>query len=78
MLLGLFVAQTAFFGFDRGSDLELASGQDSAVIDTSLTLRVAFAGSATEADIRALLLDLNLVIIDGPSAIGLYTLAALD
>ena len=37
-------------------------------------LVVAFAPGATEADLRALLLDLDLVIVDGLSALGLYRL----
>ncbi|MEM8539014.1 MAG: hypothetical protein AAGF56_14280, partial [Pseudomonadota bacterium] len=78
VLFGLFVAQTAFLGFGSGPDVELASGDDTGVIDTELTLRVAFDGSATEADIRALLLELDLIIVDGPSALGLYSLAASD
>lgn len=77
VLFGLVIAQTAYFGYDRGADFELASGEE-APVGAEYTLRVAFAGDATEADIRALLLDLNLVIVDGPSAIGLYTVAALD
>ena len=77
VLFGLVIAQTAYFGYDRGTDFELAGGEEAAV-SADYSLRVAFAEDATEGDIRALLLDLNLVIVDGPSAIGLYTLAALD
>ena len=77
VLFGLVIAQTAYFGYDRGTDFELASGEEAAV-SAEYSLRVAFAEDATEGDIRALLLDLDLVIVDGPSAIGLYTLAALD
>ena len=41
-------------------------------------LRIAFQGTATESDIRALLLAQNLIIVDGPSALGLYTVAVDD
>jgi len=77
VLFGLVVAQTAFFGYDRGSDFELAGGEP-AVVSAEFTLRVAFAGTAAEAQIRALLLETGLAIVDGPSALGLYTLAAVD
>ncbi|MFN3208090.1 MAG: hypothetical protein ACE369_03655 [Roseovarius sp.] len=76
-LFGLVVAQTAYIGYDKGTDFELAGGEGPAV-SAEHTIRVAFAEDAAEADIRALLLDLGLVIVDGPSAIGLYTLAATD
>lgn len=74
-LFGLVVAQTAYIGYDKGTDFELAGGP---AVSAEYTIRVAFAEDAAEADIRALLLDLGLVIVDGPSAIGLYTLAAPD
>ena len=77
VLFGLVVAQTAFFGYDRGTNFDLAGGEEAAA-RAEHTIRVAFAEDATEADIRALLLEQNLVIVDGPSAIGLYTLAAID
>lgn len=77
VLFGLVVAQTAYIGYGGGTDFELAGGEVTAV-SADHTIRVAFAEQAAEADIRALLLDLNLVIVDGPSAIGLYTLAAPD
>lgn len=41
-------------------------------------LLVAFAPGTTEAEMRDLLLDLDLVIIDGPTAIGLYRLVPGD
>lgn len=74
---GLFVAQSAYFGYNRGPEMQLAGG-DEVSIAAEHTIRVAFAGEASEAEIRALLLDLGLVIVDGPSALGLYTLAATD
>ena len=54
-----------------GDDIVLAGGAEG-------DIRVTFSGNATEAEIRALLLELNLVIVDGPSAIGVYTLDAPD
>ena len=39
---------------------------------------VSFAPDATEAEIRGLLLDAGLEIVSGPSALGLYGLAAMD
>lgn len=54
-----------------GDDIVLAGGSEG-------DIRVTFSGNATEAEIRALLLELNLVIVDGPSAIGVYTLDAPD
>jgi len=40
------------------------------------TLTVKFSSTATEAEIQALLLENNLQIIEGPSAIGLYVLSS--
>ena len=39
---------------------------------------MAFNADASEGAIRAALLDQGLVIVDGPSALGLYTLSAPD
>jgi len=77
VLFGLVVVQTAYIGYDGGTDFELAGGQE-APVSAEHKIRVAFAADAAEADIRALLLEQGLVIVDGPSAIGLYTLAAAD
>ncbi|MEQ8257020.1 MULTISPECIES: hypothetical protein [Roseovarius] len=77
VLFGLVVAQTAYIGYDGGTDFELAGGESPAA-SAEFTIRVAFAEDAAEAEIRALLLEQGLVIVDGPSAIGLYTLAAPD
>ncbi|MEO8530247.1 MAG: hypothetical protein ABI459_03420 [Deltaproteobacteria bacterium] len=52
-----------------GGGTEVASGP---------TLQVAFKADATEGAIRQLLLDLDLTIVAGPSALGLYTVAAKD
>jgi len=79
LAFGLFVAQSAYFGYMRGPEMQLAGGDDAPVATPAEHgLTVAFAGTATEADIRALLISLDLVIVDGPSALGLYTLAAPD
>ena len=40
------------------------------------TLTVAFVPEATEADIRALLLSVDATFVSGPSALGLYEIAA--
>lgn len=77
VLFGLVVVQTAYIGYDDGTDFELAGGEE-APVSAEHTIRVAFEADAAEADIRALLLEQGLVIVDGPSAIGLYTLAAAD
>lgn len=72
--LAAFAAQSVFvWSGATGPDMELASGGSGPIGDGRL--RVGFQGTATEADIRALLLAQDLVIIDGPSALGLYTLA---
>ncbi|WP_135503858.1 hypothetical protein [Roseovarius aestuariivivens] len=77
VLLGLFVAQTVYVGQTRQPGMELATGAPETVGE-AYTLRVAFADDATEAELRALLLAQGLDIIAGPSALGLYTLAAQD
>lgn len=77
VMFGLVVAQTAYFGYDRGAEVTLAGGEQE-VVTSEYTIRVAFAADATEAEIRDLLISLDLTIVDGPSAIGLYSLAALD
>jgi hypothetical protein len=72
--VALLVVQTALVWRDDG--LRLAGGGNE--IASGPVLTVAFSGTATEADIRGLLLDLDLTIVSGPSAIGLYRLAAKD
>lgn len=42
------------------------------------TLRVSFQADVSEADMRALLSEVDARIVDGPSAIGLYTLGFTD
>jgi anti-sigma factor RsiW len=72
--LALLVVQTVLM--QTGNDVRLAGGGVEAQDGPVLT--VAFSGTATEADIRALLIDLDLTIVSGPSALGLYRLAAKD
>lgn len=74
--VALFALQTALVWTVPDAVVELAGG--GAATDTGPTLTVAFRPAAAEADIRTLLLDAGLVIVDGPSALGLYVLAAPD
>lgn len=74
--VALVALQTAVFVTSPESVIELAGGGSEA--QTGPTVIVAFNETATEGAIRAALLDLGLVIVDGPSALGLYTLAAPD
>lgn len=53
---------------------ELASGDK----DAQFTLRIAFDETATEAEMRAALREVEARIVDGPSAIGLYTVSFED
>ena len=46
--------------------------------DAEFTLRVAIQPDVSEADMRALLGEVGAQIVDGPSAIGLYTLGFAD
>lgn len=56
--------------------------RDDAGLDTltgpAATLQVRFESEARESEIRELLLEQGLVIVDGPSALGLYHLALED
>lgn len=73
----LLAVQVSIQQFATGPDAELANGGPEAAM-SGVILTVAFAPTATEQDIRALLLALDLSIVSGPSALGLYTLAARD
>lgn len=76
--VGLLVVQGIWtMNRDDGFDVIQAGGETEATIEGP-TLIVAFSEDATEATIRQLLLELDLKIISGPSAIGLYTLVAVD
>ncbi|MDG4647367.1 hypothetical protein P6F26_02835 [Roseibacterium sp. SDUM158017] len=72
VLLAVALVQGLFL-LDRGGDdgFRLA-GADEAVF------RVTFDPDATEAAIRAALLEAGVTIVDGPSSIGLYDLAPLE
>lgn len=61
-------------GADEAPAYELASGGE----ESEFTLRIAFTDTATEADLRAVLREVDARIVDGPSAIGLYTLSFAD
>ena len=55
--------------YDRyGPSIDQASG------DTQKRLTVAFQPDATQAEVSNLLIDLELEIVEGPTAIGLYKL----
>jgi anti-sigma factor RsiW len=60
-----------------GAGFELAGAPPAAEV-AGPALVVAFAPGATEAEIRALLLDAGSEIVAGPSALGLYRLASDD
>lgn len=70
VLLAIAVGQAVLL-FGRGAD----PGGYTLARAGAPALTVAFDPDATEAQIRAALLDADLVIVDGPSALGLYGLA---
>jgi len=74
--IALFAAQTAFIAVAPDTVIEMAGGGTDAA--DGPTLLVAFSADATEGELRALLLSLDLEIAAGPSALGLYTLVARD
>lgn len=69
--IGLFSVQSAIFVSQSGFGVELAGGGDASVDGETLT--VGFSAEATEGEIRDLLLELELEIVGGPSALGLYS-----
>lgn len=73
-LLAVVVGQVLWFntGRDAGPGFELAGAQADA------QLSVTFVPTASEAAIRMVLLDTGFEIVSGPSALGLYGLAAAD
>jgi anti-sigma factor RsiW len=72
VLLAVVLAQGAFLiTRDGAPGYELAGGEAPA-------LTVAFQGAATEAALRALLLDAGVEIVSGPSALGLYGLEPVE
>jgi len=74
--VALLFVQSAGFLLAPDTVIELAGGGSGQVEGAALT--VAFNPAASEGAIRALLLQLDLVIVDGPSALGLYTVVAPD
>ncbi len=70
--IALFAAQSLYVVTQSGPDFELAGGGSESLDGTILI--VGFSETATEGDIRNLLLDLGLEIVGGPSAIGLYSI----
>ncbi len=74
--IALFAAQAVVITTAPDFVAELAGGGAGGFDGPTLT--VAFDEDATEAQIRRLLQQNDLVIIDGPSALGLYTLGAPD
>lgn len=80
ILLGLMGAQSAFVYLgsqEAGQGFQLASGE-APTGQEDMSLRVDFAPDAQADEIARVLLDLDLVIVDGPSALGFYTLQARD
>ncbi|WP_171135041.1 hypothetical protein [Ruegeria sp. HKCCD7221] len=75
--MALLAVQVTLPYLNTGPDVELADGGAES-LDAGPTLTVVFAATATEQEIRALLLELELTIVSGPSALGLYSLAAKD
>lgn len=73
----LAVQTTVMYNTPDAPGYELASG-GSGVGHDGPVLTVAFRETATEGEIRALLTSLDLEIVGGPSALGLYTIGALD
>jgi len=71
----LLVAQTLTIGVllrDRDTVLETLGGPAAA---TGTLLQVTFVPQATEAQIRALLAEVGARIVDGPGALGVYTVS---
>lgn len=72
--LGLFVLQGMIFFSARDTFYNLAGGGQ-VVGHVGPTVTVAFQRDASEGDLRAFLINENLTIVDGPTALGLYILA---
>ncbi|MEL7013303.1 MAG: hypothetical protein AAFO72_08480 [Pseudomonadota bacterium] len=80
VLLGLFLTQSAFIyltGGQDGSEFQLASG-DPVTSEDRPTMRVDFVQDVALSEIAALLLESDLTIVNGPSALGFYVLEATD
>jgi len=74
--LSLLVAVVAFYGMR--DDTTAGVGYETAAGGRSGDFNVIFAPESSAADIGALLQQYRLTIIDGPSALGLYTLDAAE
>lgn len=61
-----------------GAPVESYQLAGSGEVQEGIHFKVAFAPSVTEAEMRALLSELDLTIIGGPSALGLYDVRTLD
>lgn len=70
----LVVAIQTGYMLKSASDHTLTPAGSIATLPPVPTHSVSFVGNAQEQDIRALLLSLNAIIVDGPSALGIYKL----
>ena len=77
---GVAVAAVALWQFVASPLLPTTPGDftPASASTSTATLQVIFAGSASMADITATLGEVNGVLIDGPSAIGLYRIGFLS
>jgi hypothetical protein len=75
--LALFLATSVLLVSKPDTMMRLAGGGTVAMHEGP-AFTVAFVGTASEAGIRELLLSLDLEIVAGPSALGLYTVVAAE
>lgn len=81
VVLALGVAQALFFGPgpETGAEFELAGGEPAELAAApEVDFRVIFAPDATEAEMRALLLETGAEIVAGPSALGFYDIIVVQ
>lgn len=69
------LALAAVLGFGLARVTEAPSPYEVAGVRDAALLQIVFVPDAPEKEIRALLLETNLEIVDGPSALGVYRLA---
>ncbi len=74
LVLGIALLYPLIPADDPAGQIQLLGESD----DAGPVLQIEFAPEATEAEIRALLHDIDAVIIDGPSALGLYRIRLQD
>ncbi len=74
----LFAIQTAVVFTSPDTVVTLAGGGGPSGGYDGPVLTTAFSETATEAQIRTLLLEAGVTIVDGPSALGLYRLAPVE